>query len=177
MSTVLSKLFLSLLWAIFFKLRWLKLFSIFLRRFELSGVNCTYTRTYIHTSIRTNTLHTQYMLYTWRLWTRFKVNTFFFSLCIENHISRQDRWDERRNFFHWQRKRFSYPGINHTFQPSKSQSLKQFWKINHVLLGFVFLSVVNLKKKYVKNTVNSRNNFSHRLPHNSSNNNIKLKGK
>ena len=111
------------------------------------------------------------MLYTWRLWTRFKVNTFFFSLCIENHIYRQDRWDERRNFFHWQRKRFSYSGINHTFQPSKSQSLKQFWKINHVLLGFVFLSVVNLKKKYVKKTVNSRNNFSHRLPHNSSNNN------
>ena len=103
------------------------------------------------------------MLYTWRLWTRFKVNTFFFSLCIENHIYRQDRWDERRNFFHWQRKRFSYSGINHTFQPSKSQSLKQFWKINHVLLGFVFLSVVNLKKKYVKKTVNSRNNFSHRL--------------
>ena len=102
------------------------------------------------------------MLYTWRLWTRFKVNTFFFSLCIENHISRQDRWDERRNFFHWQRKRFSYSGINHTFQPSKSQSLKQFWKINHVLLGFVFLSVVNLKKKYVKKTVNSRNNFSHK---------------
>ena len=102
------------------------------------------------------------MLYTWRLWTIFKVNTFFFSLCIETHISRQDRWDERSNFFHWQRKRFSYSGINHTFQPSKSQSLKQFWKINHVLLGFVFLSVVNLKKKYVKKTVNSRNNFSHK---------------